>query len=295
MFPEDLKWYELFDEIGRKLTGYKRAGDVYNDYGRGNPLFGHGPDFGYWYYGAIWYGDEIWNGGRFMDYNNDGDTNQIDMLAWDDTENRGEGFIEWKPAKHPVYGDIETGGFNPKFFSQNPPAMHLEPWIRNQGLFNIEMVKHLPEMEWSDVRVKRLKAYKSDSTDYQLSIGVRNIGKLPTALKQADLVKIVRNDRIVLTFDTTGMSGDRKAFRVIEEKVSQPARTGRGMPEDRERPKGPVTVSRNIPFTGGGSVTEAQFTIRLYKKGELKGKAAMLSTRGGILEGKEFVITNPSD
>jgi len=295
MFPEDLKWYELFDEIGSNLTGYKRAGDVYNDYGRGNPLFGHGPDFGYWYYGAIWYGDELWNGGRFRDYNNDGDTNQIDMLLWDDAENNGEGFIEWKPSKHPVYGDIETGGFNPKFFSQNPPAKHLEPWIRNQGLFNIEMVKHLPELEWSHVRVKRHKAYKSDSTDYQLTIGIRNKGKLPTALKQADLVKIVRKDRIILTFDTTGTSGGKADFKVIEDRGSQPARTGRGMAEDRDRTQGPVTASKDIPFTQGGSVTEALFTIRLYKKGELKGKATMLSTRGGVLEGKEFVIKHPSD
>ncbi|NMC40541.1 MAG: peptidase, partial [Bacteroidales bacterium] len=72
MYPEDLKWYRYFDEAGKKITGYKRAGDVYNDYGGGSPLFGHGPDFGYWYLGAVWYGDEIWNGGRNMDYNNDG-------------------------------------------------------------------------------------------------------------------------------------------------------------------------------------------------------------------------------
>jgi len=31
---------------------HARAGDVYVDYsgGRGSPIFGHGPDFGYWYY-----------------------------------------------------------------------------------------------------------------------------------------------------------------------------------------------------------------------------------------------------
>jgi len=290
MYPEDLAWYKIFDDIGRKITGYKKAGDVFNDYGNGNPLFGHGPDFGYWYYGAIWYGDEIWNGARFKDYNNDGDTNQLDMLRWDDEENDGAGFIEWKPARHPVYGDIETGGFNLKFFSQNPPAKHLEPWVKNEALFNIEMVKHLPEVDWTKVETKRIKAYKTDSADYQFKIGIINRGKLPTALKQAYLVKIVREDRIELEFDTTGSVKGKPAFKVIEEKKKTPGRSGRGMFDDMDGSYPAVTATKNIPFTQGGSVTEAVFTIRLYNRQELKGKASMFSTRGGVLKNKEFVI-----
>jgi hypothetical protein len=290
MYPEDLLWYKTFDEIGRKITGYKRAGDVYNDYGDGNPLFGHGPDFGYWYYGSIWYGDEIWNGARYKDFNNDGDTNQVDMLMWDDEENGGEGFIEWKPLKHPVYGDIEIGGFNLKFFSQNPPARYLEPWIKNEAMFNIEMAKYLPALEWGKIEVKRVKSYKADSADYQIKIGVKNNGKLPTALRQAQLVKIVREDRIELEFDTTGFAKGKPDFRVIEEKNASPGRTGRGMADETEIQRQPFRTSKNIPFTQGVSSTDAVFTIRLYNRQELKGKANMFSTRGGILKDREFII-----
>jgi hypothetical protein len=290
MYPEDLAWYKIFDDIGRKITGYKKAGDVYDDYGNGNPLFGHGPDFGYWYYGAIWYGDEIWNGARFKDYNNDGDTDQIDILRWDDEENGGAGFIEWKPARHPVYGDIEIGGFNLKFFSQNPPAKHLEPWVRNEGMFNIEMVKYLPELEWGKVEIKRIKAYKADSADYQFKIGIINKGRLPTALKQAHLVKIVREDRIELEFDTTGSVKGKPGFKVIDEKKKTPEKSGRGMFDDMEGSTPPYTVTKNIPFTQGGSVSDAVFTIRLYNRHELKGKANMFSTRGGVLKDKDFII-----
>jgi hypothetical protein len=290
MYPEDLAWYKIFDKIGRKLTGYKKAGDVFNDYGDGSPLFGHGPDFGYWYYGAIWYGDEIWNGARFKDYNNDGDTNQIDMMIWDEEENDGAGFIEWKPARHPVYGDIEIGGFNPKFFSQNPPAKHLESWVKNEALFNIEMAMHLPEVDWTKIETKRIKAYKTDSADYQIKIGIINRGKLPTALKQAHLVKIVREDRIELELDTTGWVRGKPAFKIIEEKKKAPVRSGRGMFDDMERSTPVATATKNIPFTQGGSVTEALFTIRLYNRQELKGKANMFSTRGGVLKDREFII-----
>jgi len=290
MYPEDLKWYEYFDEMGKKLTGYSRAGDVYDDYGGGSPLFGHGPDFGYWYFGSIWYGDEIWNNGKNKDYNGDDKIDQVEVLMWDDKENEGKGFTEWKPAKHPVYGDVEIGGFDPKFFSQNPPSRHLEPWIKNQALFNLEMIKHLPGLEWENIEVKKTKSYKADSADYQLKISFRNTGKLPTALKQAHLVKIVTEDRVVLDLDTAGSASGKTGYKILEDKKPQ---TGRGSGRQdsfsdqsaRRRP-----VIKTVPYTEGGSVTTALFKIRLLNRSELKGKATVSSTRGGILKDKEFII-----
>jgi hypothetical protein len=274
MFPEDLAWYKTFDNIGKKITGYKKAGDVYNDYGNGNPLFGHGPDFGYWYYGAIWYGDEIWNGARFRDYNNDGDTNQIDMLRWDDEENDGAGFYEWKPVKHPVYDNIEIGGFDPKFFSQNPPSKHLEPWIRNEAMFNLEMAKYLPELEWGNAEVKRVKAYKTDSADYQLKITVRNTGKLPTALKQAQLVKIVRDDRIDLEFDTTGMIKGKPAYKVIEEKKAVYG-----------KPASDPSSFKKYSFYAGRFRNRSSFYCQALQPAGTQGKSQYVFYQGRYIEG----------
>jgi hypothetical protein len=290
MYPEDLKWYREFDEIGKKITGYARAGDVYNDYGRGNPLFGHGPDFGYWYFGAIWYGDELWNGARFKDYNNDDNIDQYDILKWDDEENDGNGFFEWKPSKHPVYGDIEIGGFDPKFLSQNPPSKHLEPWARNQAFFNLEMVKALPELAWEDIEVKKVKSYKSDSADYQVKVSFRNKGKLPTALKQAHLVKIVREDRIVLDFDTTGFAIGNLFYKILPESKSSGQSETRGRYANRERDRLLTAVTKNVFFTQGGDITTTVFKIRIYNNRELTGKASLFSTRGGVLRGREFTI-----
>jgi hypothetical protein len=291
MYPEDLKWYKFFDEMGKKITGYEKAGDVYDDYGNGSPLFGHGPDFGYWYYGSIWYGDEIWNSGRNKDYDKDGTIDQVDAIRWDDEENDGLGFFEWKPARHPVYGDIEIGGFDPKFFSQNPPSKHLEPWIRNQGLFNIELAKHLPQLAWENIEVKKIKTYKADSADYQLKVSFRNTGKLPTALKQAYLVKIVTEDRVVLKLDTTGSSSGKPGYKILEEKQPSGERDMmRGGFMDYERPEQRKEIFKTVHFTEGGSVTTALFNVRLYSRDELKGKASVLSTRGGVLKDREFII-----
>lgn len=290
MYPEDLKWYKIFDEIGKKITGYEKAGDVYNDYGNGTPLFGHGPDFGYWYYGAIWYGDEIWNGAKNKDYNGDKVIDQLEMIKWDDEENDSLGFFDWTPAKHPVYGEIEIGGFDPKFFSQNPPVKYLETWIKNEAIFNLEMAKYLPELGWEAFEVKKLKSYKGDSVDYQLKISFKNNGKLPTALKQAHLVKIVKEDKLVLDFDTTEASSGKISYKIIEDKKPAVTREGRGVYNDDERPYVQTTYSRNVPFTEGGSVTTSVFTIRLFKRSELSGKVSLFSTRGGVLKDKEFVI-----
>jgi hypothetical protein len=291
MYPEDLNWYKIFDGIGKKITGYAKAGDVYNDYGGGSPIFGHGPDFGYWQFGAIWYGDEIWNGARFKDYNGDSVIDQLDMLRWDDEENDSLGFFKWKPAKHPVYGDVETGGFNPKFFSQNPPAKHLESWASKEALFNFEMIKYLPELAWENIEVKKVKSYKTDSTDYQVKVSFKNLGKLPTALKQAHLVKIVTDDKVVLEFDKSAFQDNKPLFKIIGE--AQPARErgeGRGGYSDTERPVRRPPISKNIPDTQGGAVTAAIFNIRIYKGAELTGKASVLSTRGGVLKYREFSI-----
>ncbi len=290
MYPEDLKWYRYFDELGKKLTGYERAGDVYNDYGRGNPLFGHGPDFGYWYYGSVWYGDELWNSGRFGDLNGDSITDQTDMLIWDEKENGGEGFKEWGKTMHPVYGEVETGGFDPKFFSQNPPARFLETWIKNQALFNIEMAEHLPELAWENIEIKKTRSYKTDSADYQIKISFRNIGKLPTAFKQAHLVKIVTEDRVVVELDTSGTASGKLPYRILPDgKKTVQRETRRTNPYDdstlRNRP-----LIKTVPFTDGGSVTAAVFNIRLLQINELNAKANIFSTRGGILKDKEFII-----
>lgn len=291
MYPEDLGWYKIFDGLGKKITGYAKAGDVYNDYGNGSPIFGHGPDFGYWQFGAIWYGDEIWNGARFKDYNGDGVIDQLDMLRWDDEENDSLGFFKWKPAKHPLYGDIETGGFNPKFFSQNPPAKHLETWAGKEAMFNVEMIKYLPELVWDTITVKKVKSYKTDSADYQMKVSFKNLGKLPTALKQAHLVKIVTDDKVVLDFNLSASVDTKSVYKIIGE--TQPARErgeGRGGYSDNERPVKRQPVSKNVPDTQGGTVTTAVFNIRVFKGVELTGKASVFSTRGGVLKDKEFTI-----
>jgi hypothetical protein len=296
MYPEDLKWYQHFDRVGKSITGYERAGDVYNDYSNGalTPLFGHGPDFGYFYYGAIWYGDELWDNARPKeDLNGDGEKDELDQLIWDEQENRGLGFIPWTPFQHPVFGPVEIGGWDPKFFSQNAPSLHLEPWIRNEALFNIEMMKYLPELQWRDVEVKKIKSYKTDSTDYRIRLSYANVGRLPTALKQADLVKIVRPDRFDVRFTgdlITSAEGDKPSYRVLDGTLSRP-RSGR--PGSGPTPP-PDRYFKETGYADGGAVHTAEFRVRTYGTGTFGLKVSLSTTRAGLLEEKEITIQSPT-
>ena len=273
MYPEDLAYYLRFDSLGMEITGYPWAGDVYYNYrtrvpvnpftgdsARPGPLFGHSPDFGYWYYGSIWYGDELWNGGAMRDYNDDGLLDQVDALMWDDEGNGGRGFREWEPFDHPTLGEVEIGGFHPKFFSQNGPPEELERWARNEALFNLEMVKQLPLIDDVDTRVRTRRS--GDSTTYEITVSWTNSGRLPTALRQAQLVKIVREDRVQLEFARDLTRGDSPTVRIVSP-------TGRNQTID-------------AGWTGPGERKSVTFEVRTYGVSGVEGEAHVMSTRGGV-------------
>jgi hypothetical protein len=203
IFPADLALIQKFDAKGLEITGYPWAGDTYEVYAtrggrnpltgddpRPTPLFGHGPDFGYSYYGVVWYGNEIWNGGRFVDYDKDRRHDEWEVLRWNDENRAGKGdFMDWTPFRHPVLGDVEIGGFNPKFYAQNPPTDMLETWARNEAMFNLYLAQQLPQ-----VRITAAAARPSGDGVFDVELTVTNEGQMPTSLEIARRVKMVRPD-----------------------------------------------------------------------------------------------------
>jgi hypothetical protein len=275
MFPEDAKIYRFFDAEGRKITGYAAAGDTYWDYanlGRGerrllrpegdeddremhgSPLFGHSPDFGYLYYGAVWYGDELWNGGRIRDYDGDGRFSEAESLRYVDEELGGRYFKPWTKFAHPSLGEVEIGGFNPKFWRQNPPVELLEEWIRKEALFNLFLAKALPRIK---VVSAELRPVKKAPGAFEVVAVVMNEGVLPTALKMAERVKIVRPDAVDLKLPAGVELAEGRARREIGLLQSNEKR------EVRWKIKIPAGVK--VP---AGAAGEAEVTL--------------LSTRGGV-------------
>jgi hypothetical protein len=204
MFPADLELIRKFDAKGLEITGYPWAGDTYFTYAtRGGanpvtgepaqpqPLFGHGPDFGYSYYGTVWYGNEIWNGGRFTDYDKDGRFEEWEVLRWHDENRAGKNdFMPWTAFQHPALGAVEIGGFNPKFYGQNPPPDLLETWARNEAMFNLYLAQQLPQVKIVSAAAKP----SATAGVFDIELVATNEGQMPTALEIAQRVKMVRPD-----------------------------------------------------------------------------------------------------
>jgi hypothetical protein len=276
MFPEDLKIYRYLDEQGKKITGYPNAGDTYWDYanlGRGDrdmeamaremgfdlprepqgrPLFGHSPDFGYLYYGAVWYGDELWNGGRVRDYDGDGRVSELESLRYIDEELGGRYFKPWTKFTHPTLGEVEVGGFNPKFWRQNPPVELLEEWAKKEAMFNLFLAKSLPRAKIVSVEARPVK--RSADT-FEVSAVFTNEGFLPTALKMADRVKIVRPDAAELRLPP--------GFELV---------SSRGRQE--------------IGYMSQNEKKQVKWTVKAKPGAAGEAEVVLLSTRGGVARAK---------
>ncbi len=271
MFPQDLELIKTFDRKGQEITGYPWAGDTYFVYAtrggvnpvtgepaRPTPLFGHGPDFGYLWYGAVWYGNEIWNGGRFTDYDKDGRHDEWEMLRWNDENRAGKGdFLDWTAFDHPALGKVEIGGFNPKFYNQNPPPDLLEPWAQNEAMFNLYLAQQLPQVRIVSAAAKP----SSPPAVFDVELSVTNEGTMPTALEIAQRVKIVRPDTCTIVLGKGQVlvpvpGGEARPRAAVEIGWLKPAETKRVA--WRVKGEGSVTVS--VGSTRGG-VDTRQLTL----------------------------------
>ena len=266
--PEDLKWYRYFDRQGKKLSRYPWAGDVYHDYRtifplhvitgeptKPIPLFGHGPDFGYFYFGSVWYNDELWNMGRKQDYNEDGVLDDYDALAWSDRERDGTAFRPWKKYDHPQLGQVEIGGLIPKFAYWNPPVDLLLDWALRSARFNLFLASHLPQ-----IRISALETEKLEPDLYSVQLSFTNIGHLPTALRQARLVKIVKPDTAKIEFPKELINSGKVV--VVD----------------------PSLRSKDIEagWLEPGQTRKVAWKVRLKDVDEVKAKISVHSTRGGV-------------
>ncbi|MGZ5469930.1 MAG: peptidase, partial [Candidatus Aminicenantales bacterium] len=107
----------------------------------------------------------------------------------------GRYFKPWTTFNHPTLGEVEIGGFNPKFWRQNPPVEILEEWAKKEALFNLFLAQSLPQVK---IVSAGAKAVRKEADTFEITAIFTNEGFLPTALEMADRVKIVRPDAAVI-------------------------------------------------------------------------------------------------
>jgi hypothetical protein len=170
--------------------------------------------------GAIWYGDELWNGGRMKDYDGNGRITDLENLRWLDETLPGKYFKPWTKFNHPQLGDVEIGGFNPKFFRQNPPPEILEEWAKKEALFN-PAGKSLS----GENRSVEGKPVRREPGFIEVTAVVTNEGFLPTAMEMAKRVKIVRPDTVELRLKGGELAAGMQARQEVDALRSKELRT----------------------------------------------------------------------
>lgn len=204
MDQEDLRSMREIARQGTRATGYP---DVKSS--NRSTL----PEWAYEHLGLIGYTTELWdrlgqaglNSVEAMK-NTDPDKHeeiQLRLLEWNDQELCGQGFINWTKFIHPQLGEVEIGGWEPKYVLQNPPHHLLKQECHKNSLWALKHAGALPELEMGEHEVTKI----SDGI-YRVKVTVYNNGYLPTHITnkgkqvaglQADVVSLVTEGVTVLT------------------------------------------------------------------------------------------------
>ena len=141
----------VINEIGRKgeqmLPGYKLLTiwkDMYTVYG-GELDWMHGA------MGTFVFSNELWTP-YLMFY----DTASTDQYEFDKLLLFEDGFIPWQKINHPVYGEVELGGFS-KMLGRLHPGFMIETDAHRNAAFCIYNAYQTPKLEVSDLKVKKLE------------------------------------------------------------------------------------------------------------------------------------------
>ncbi len=204
MNAHDLKAYTEIGRIGTEVTGYKSVSvfeGLTDD--KKNPRQGNSKDWWYEDLGAYVFCIELWSlashaGIEVKDYMNflreRSEEDDLKLLAYNDKELGGEGFMPWTPFAHPQLGRVEIGGWKTKYTFQNPPHHLLKEEIDRTFMFCLKHAALSPL-----VRVTDATATEVGGGVYSVKATVRNEGWLPTNLTRHALrIGVAKPDTVRL-------------------------------------------------------------------------------------------------
>ena len=202
----DLAIYKALGNRGTEITGYPNI-SVYHDfsYDPKKSITGAFDDWAYDYYGVFAFTIEFWSMARasgvevedFIEFARyPPEEAALKMLAWNDKELNGEGFVPWKPFDHPQLGRVEIGGWKTKFTYQNPPPKYLKAECEKLARFALSHASTAPRLR------PRLETEQLSPGLRRIELIVENTGYLPTNI--------------------TSVAVDKKLARPVEVEIELP-------------------------------------------------------------------------
>lgn len=117
-----------------------------------------------------------------------GATDQANQLFAGDRLLFGATFVPWTRVKHPLYGEIEVGGFV-KESQRVPPSFLIEELCHRNAAFVIYHADQMPRLEWDELKVEPI-AGAAGPTGFAVTASVRNTRSIPTRARQASNRKL---------------------------------------------------------------------------------------------------------
>ncbi|MCA9719714.1 MAG: peptidase M14 [Myxococcales bacterium] len=161
----------VFDQLARWAKQHARyptvGGFEQFTYTPQKPLHGDLIDFVYRQRGCLAVAVELWDlfaqagirrrdraGERFVDVYDELTRDELIALArWDREHNAGRCAAAWRPFRHPQLGDVELGGYDPRFGLWNPPAERLAALCREHAALILRTAALAPAIEITAARV----------------------------------------------------------------------------------------------------------------------------------------------
>jgi murein tripeptide amidase MpaA len=196
---QDMQNFMAIGALGTKITGYPVL-SVYNDFttNKSNPRHGVFVDWAYDHFGALAFTTEIWKAPGETGRSVFEGTDENLAMAWNDKELGGKGFVNWTRYDHPQFGEIEIGGWNSNFFTQNPPAKFMEEEWKKNCLFELKHAEMLPFLNIEEIGTESL----GDNL-FRITVVIVNEGFLPTYVTQ----KAIQNRLAKPIFATLKLEG----------------------------------------------------------------------------------------
>lgn len=171
---EDLRIYDRIGKLGEEILPFYRYMVIWKD------LYTvHGGTINWTYedLGIISFTNELWTPRGYYPHKPAG-PNQRERMKFNDYVMFGQTFIPWKKFHHPVYGEIELGGWT-KMTGRVPPAFHLEATCHRNFAFTMYHAQQMPLIELRDVEVVPL-----DGDTWRVRVDVHNRRLIPTTTAQ---------------------------------------------------------------------------------------------------------------
>ncbi len=263
-YPDpDVRVYDELGQTGELVLPFYRYMILWKDLYR---VHGGFINWTYEDLGIFSFTNELWNTGQYKNAAREGtggfERESPEGLKWDDLLEMEHQFVELKPARHPLYGDILLGGFR-KTAGRVPPLFLLEELCHRNAMFTLYHAREMPRVSVRSVEVERVAAEA-----HHVTVTLENSRAIPTRAAIAARKGIGEPDILELVGPrVTVLSAGRLTDRF------------RGTVERVEHEPWRLRLEGGVP--GKGSVA-----LRFLVRGNGEAKIVYRSEKGGVVEAR---------